>query len=129
MIDIERIRKMARKSRKVVTELALEEKSDNGAMSMTELEMAHLMVHEGRVEMNKLQGEKFSMQEQLLNIEYVKNRDLLRKRQGECVLAMERARNDYNSVRAAIQTRLGINLDQYTVNEAGLLSMAPQSDN
>ena len=129
MDDIERIRKMARKTRKVVTESVLEEKPDNGAMGLTELEMAHLMVHEQRVEMNKLQGEKFAFQEQLLNIEYAKNRDLLRKRQGECMASMERARTDYNAVREQVQVRLGVNLDGYTVNEAGQLTAIPQSGN
>ncbi len=102
---------------------------DNGALFLTELEMTQLMLHEQRVEMNRLQNEKFALQEQLLNLEYIKNRDTLRLRQRECVGAMERAKADYNTVRAAVQTRLGVNLDEYTVNEAGQLQAAPQMDN
>jgi hypothetical protein len=134
MVDIERIRKMARKVRKV-DEVALmdtqreEVQPDNGVMALTELEMVQLMLHEQRVEMNRLQSEKFALQEQLLNLEYVKNRDTLRLRQRECIGSMERAKDDYNTVRAAVQARLGVNLDQYTVNEAGQLQAAPQIDN
>jgi hypothetical protein len=134
MVDIERIRKMARKVRKV-DEVALmdtqreEVQPDNGVMTLTELEMVQLMLHEQRVEMNRVQGEKFALQEQLLNLEYIKNRDTLRLRQRECIGSMERAKADYNTVRAAVQARLGVNLDQYTVNEAGQLQAAPQIDN
>ncbi len=125
---------MARKVRKV-DEVALmdtqreEVQPDNGVMALTELEMVQLMLHEQRVEMNRLQSEKFALQEQLLNLEYVKNRDTLRLRQRECIGSMERAKDDYNTVRAAVQARLGVNLDQYTVNEAGQLQAAPQIDN
>lgn len=102
---------------------------DNGAMALTELEMVQLMVHEQRVEMNRVQGEKFALQEQLLNINYVKSRDELRMRQRECIAAMERAKDDYNRSRAAVQARLGIDLDKYTVNEAGQLMAVPQAEN
>jgi hypothetical protein len=102
---------------------------DNGAMALTELEMVQLMVHEQRVEMNRVQGEKFALQEQLLNLNYVKQRDELRMRQRECIVAMERAKDDYNQSRAAVQARLGIDLNKYTVNEVGQLMAVPQAEN
>jgi hypothetical protein len=42
---------------------------------------------------------------------------------------MEKAKDDYNTLRAAVQARLGVDLNQYTVNEAGQLQAAPQTDN
>jgi hypothetical protein len=105
-----------------------EDETGEARMCLTELEMTKLNLHEQRVEMNKIQGEKFTMQEQLLNLEYIKGRDGLRKRQAECVAAMERAKDDYNGVRMAVQTRLGINLNDYTVNEAGQLTPLPRAE-
>lgn len=115
--------KGARKLKSTVEE-SLDEGA-NGDLYMTEMELLKLSFHENRAEMNKVQAEKFAMQEQLLQLEYLKNRDVLRKAQGECMLAVEKARTDYNEVRMQVQTRLGINLNEYTVNEAGRLSFVP----
>lgn len=98
---------------------------DNGEMRITDLEMTKLQLHEGRVDMNRLQAEKIALQEQLLTHSYTKQRDELRKAQADCHRAMDRAKDDYNAVRMQIQIRLGINLNDYTVNEAGILRLAP----
>lgn len=125
---------MAKKVRKADEVVAMDGQAeatqpDNGTMALTELEMVQLLLHEQRVEMNRLQNEKFTLQEQLLNLEYIKNRDTLRLRQRECIGAMEKAKADYNTLRAAVQARLGVDLSQYTVNEVGQLQAVPQADN
>jgi hypothetical protein len=127
MTEESKVQAVARKLRRgrKPSEKTLMKNINDDEMRLTDMEMLSLQLHENRVDMNRHQADKFALQEQLLTYNYVKQRDEIRMKQADCVRAIERAKDDYNSVRMKVQIRLGINLNDYTVNEAGILRLSP----
>jgi hypothetical protein len=92
---------------------------------MTELEMMGLELHTARIEVNAAVRDKLAAQEQLLMIEYQSKRDTIRKQRVEAEVSIERIKSDYNGLRERIQQRLGVQLEEYLVQETGRLVPAP----
>jgi hypothetical protein len=105
-----------------VAAVAVEEPVD---LFMTAEEIAQLELYKARIEMNGAVRDKFAVQEQLLGIEYQRQRDVFRGKHGEAVMAIERIRQEYNAYRARVQDRLGVNLDEYAVQDSGRLVLTP----
>lgn len=115
---------MKKKERKMPKKAKIEEESpmivSNGPR-LTEMEMKSLELHEARANMQAAIRDKLALQEQLLNVEYVKNRDVLRMKQREAEISMNAAKQDYNLARVAAEKRLDLSLNNYVVREDGSL--------
>lgn len=101
---------------------------DEEKLALTELEMKTLELHEARVAMQAAVIEKLQYRERLMLIEQREQLALIRGKQKDCVVSMERARSDYNQTLAGVQERLGVDLKDYVIGEDGTLQLNPETD-
>ena len=99
--------------------VAEEEVPTNGAKMLTKFELSQLDLHQARVDMQATVLQNLQMKEELLRIDYVQKRDVLRGKQLDTTRSMEECKTDYNRTRVDIQERLGMSLDNCTVRQDG----------
>lgn len=98
-------------------------------LRLTELEMKELELHQTRADMNAAILEKLNYKERLMKIEQAQQLNGLRQKAKEAMVSLESARNDYNQTRNNVATRLNINLDNYIVQDSGVLIVSPEEEN
>jgi len=98
-------------------------------LSLTTLEMMALDLNQARVDMQATVLQNLNMRDQILNAQYVQQRDELRKKQRDTAQSMEQCKVEYNQTREKIEKRLGISLNKCTVRQDGVVIQIDEEGN
>ncbi len=102
--------------------------NDDGMLTLSELEMSQLNLHEARTEIQLHVREKLQFKAQLMTADYKERIAHNQGAQSGATASMEEAKKAYNSTRDAIEKRLGVNLADYIVKDDGMLILAPSKE-
>lgn len=103
-----------------------DEPKDEGQLYMSELDMKSLDLLSARADMQVAVLDKFKLAEQLLLVQQRQQLAEIRNKQRDIVRSLESIKSEYNQYRADVSERLGVDLDNYTVSDSGLLTHIPE---
>jgi len=111
------------KSESVISNI-LENPTAETVLQITELELAKMMLHRARMDVQITVRENLQLKESELARKYNDERSMLRGKQLDVTRSLEEAQKDYNDVLRLINGRLGINMLEYIVRDDGVLFKA-----
>lgn len=93
-------------------------------LQVTELEMAKMLLHRARMDVQNTVRENLQLKEVELTRKFNDERSYLRGKQLDVTRSLEEAQREYNDVLRLINGRLGINMLEYIVRDDGVLFKA-----
>jgi DNA-binding protein H-NS len=99
--------------------------TDDSQLYISETDLKSLDLYNIKVELQVVILDKLKLAEQLLMIQQKQQVLDLKNKQKETVILLERAKQDYNTYRTKVNEKYDINLDDYLINDVGLLTYSP----
>lgn len=125
--DVNSDTKQDEETKKTVAEVftealgSLDEEIELELPRLTPLEMARLELHETRMQLQTAIIEKFKHRNELLSIEYQRNKSLIQEKMRQAGNSRTEAQNDYTAQRDEAEKRLSISFHNCTISDDGLI--------